>query len=150
MDITDFLQERRADLAVYIKGSVSVTQYGFGDGNPWVVVAEDSGILFISRRIRGDFTEIQMISAVRRLKDGDTVFGVQPFLNGFQRLLGKPFFDTYAGQRKESLRFDVDLSFFAFCGADFLGICIVSTEEPFSVPAVFQDRIVYFSTSASA
>ena len=36
----------------------AATDYGFSDGNPRVIVAEDTGILFISGRIRRDFSKL--------------------------------------------------------------------------------------------
>lgn len=77
MDFTDVLDISRADLAVQIKGAVSVADNGLCDGDPWVVVAEDTGILFVSRRIGGNLTKIQVILGVSRLQKNNAILGFQ-------------------------------------------------------------------------
>ena len=39
----------------------------FCEDDPWVVVTEDTGVLFVSRRIGGDFTEIETIGGIGRI-----------------------------------------------------------------------------------
>ena len=56
VDLADVLNVSRADLAVQVKCAVSVADNGLSDGDPWVVVAEDTSILFVSRRIGGNLT----------------------------------------------------------------------------------------------
>lgn len=84
VDLADVLNVSRADLAVQIKCAVSVADNGFSDGDPWVVVAEDTSILFVSRRIGGNLTKIQVISGVSRLQKNNAVLGFQNVLDRSQ------------------------------------------------------------------
>ena len=68
VDLADVLNVSRADLAVQVKCAVSVADNGLSDGDPWVVVAEDTSILFVSRRIGGNLTKIQVILGVSRCR----------------------------------------------------------------------------------
>ena len=77
MDLADVLNVSRADLAVQVKCAVSVADNGLSDGDPWVVVAEDTSILFVSRRIGGNLTKIQVILGVSRLQKNNAVLGFQ-------------------------------------------------------------------------
>ena len=111
MDFTDVLDISRADLAVQIKGAVSVADNGLCDGDPWVVVAEDTGILFVSRRIGGNFTKIQVIFGVSRLQKNDTVLGFQNIFYGSQSLFGQTLFYADFGKNAEALWLDENLAF---------------------------------------
>ena len=99
-------------------------------------MAEDTCIFLISWRIRGDFAEIQIILSVGRLQNHDAVFRVEAFFDGLQCALCEPLCDADSGEDAEALRFDENLPFLTFFGADFLRLCIVSADEPFAVPAV--------------
>ena len=46
---------------VDLKRPVTVADNGFCTGHPWVVVAEDAGVLFISRRIAGNLAQLFVI-----------------------------------------------------------------------------------------
>ena len=46
---------------VDLKRPVAVADNGFCTGHPRVVVAEDAGVLFISRRIAGNLAQLFMI-----------------------------------------------------------------------------------------
>ena len=64
MDLGDVLDIGRAGLAVDLKGTVAMAQNGLGAADPRVVVAEDAGILLVSRRIAGDLAEVELIAGV--------------------------------------------------------------------------------------
>ena len=68
MDLTDIFNIRRADLTVYIKRAVSMTNACLSDRDPRIVVAEDTSIFLISRRIRGNLTKFKMIILVSWLQ----------------------------------------------------------------------------------
>lgn len=84
VDLADVLNISRADLAVQVKCAVSVADNGLSDGDPWVVVAEDTSILFVSRRIGGNLTKIQVILGVSRLQKNNAVLGFQNVLDRSQ------------------------------------------------------------------
>ena len=111
MDFTDILDVSRADLTVQVKGAVAVTYHRFGDGNPWVVVTEDTGIFFVSRRIGGNLTKIQVISGVSRLQKNDTVLGFQDVFYGSQSLFGQTLFHADFGKNAEALWLNENLAF---------------------------------------
>ena len=100
-------------------------------------MAEDTCIFLISGWIRGDFTKFEVISGISRLQDHNTVLGIQSFFNGIQCLFGKSFFYTDTGQNTEALRLDIDLTFFTFLGTNFVAVCIVGSDKPFAIPAIF-------------
>ena len=107
-------------------------------------MAEDTGIFFISWWIGRDLTKVQIVMCIGWLKNHDTVFGVQMFFYRIQSFFGQTFFYADTGHDTEALWFDEDLSFFAFMGSYFLTFCIVSTQEPFTVPSGSQYGIVHF------
>ena len=90
------------------------------DGDPGVVVAEDTGILLVSGRIGGDFAKVEVIGGVRRLLKDNAVFGIEALFYGSHGLLGIAFFYADAGQYAEALGFDEDLAFLTFFGTDLL------------------------------
>ena len=66
VDLTDVFDVGRAGLFVDFKGPVAVADDGLGDGDPGVVVAEDTGIFLVSGRIGGDFAKVQVIGGYRQ------------------------------------------------------------------------------------
>jgi len=143
VNFADLLDISRADLAVNLESSVAAADNSLSDGDPGVVVAEDTSVLFVSRRIGGDFAEIQMIGLIRRLLENDTVLGIETLLDGIKSLDSKTFLDADTCEYAETLRLDEDLTLFALLGADLVLECIISTQEPFAVPAVLENCIVH-------
>ena len=114
MYITDLFNIGRADLTVNIKCKISSSEYSFCNRNPRIVMAEDSSIFFVSRRIRRNFTKFQMISGICRLEYHDTIFRFQMFMYGIQRFLSKAFFFSDFSHYAESLWFNINFTFFTF------------------------------------
>ena len=135
--VADIFQKGRTDLPVYLKGSFSSSKDSFRDRYPGIIMAENTGVFLVSRGIRGNFSQVQIVMGVWGLKNGNAIPGVQDFFYRVQSLSGKTFFDTDAGERQESLRFDVDFAFFTFMRAYLVRIGVIGTKEPFSIPAVF-------------
>ena len=77
VDLTELFHTGRAGLPVNFKGSVAASHDGFRDGDPGIVVAEDTCIFFVSRRIGGNFTQFHVISGISGLQESDAVFGIQ-------------------------------------------------------------------------
>ena len=84
VDFTDIFDVGRAGLLVNLKSSVAASDDGFCDRNPWIIVTEDTCVLFISRRIGGNFSKVQIILGIGRLKDHNTVFGIQTLFDRIQ------------------------------------------------------------------
>ena len=95
MYITDFFNIGRADLTVNIKCKISSSEYSFCNRNPRIVMAEDSGIFFVSRRIRRNFTKFQICLLYTSDAADDFFFSD---------------FSHYA----ESLWFNINFTFFTF------------------------------------
>ncbi|CDD35366.1 uncharacterized protein BN600_01639 [Roseburia sp. CAG:309] len=103
-------------------------------------MTENTGIFFVSRRIRRNLTKIQIIFGISWLQKDDPVFGIQFFFYGIQRFFCHAVFHTDTGKNTESLWLDIDLAFFAFFRTNLFACGIVSTDEPVAIPAVFLDR----------
>ena len=143
VDLADIFNAGWAGLAVDLICAVSAADRRFCNGNPWIVMAEDTCIFFISWRVGADLAKVQIILAVSRLEDHNTVFGVKTFFYRIESFFGKAFFYTDPCHNAESLWFNKDLTLLTFRGTDFFGICIVCTEKPFSVPACIQNCLVH-------
>ena len=77
MNLTDIFDIGRAGLAVYFKSTVSASNDSFRDGNPWIVMAENTGNFLISWRIGGNFTKIQIIMGIGRLQNHNAIPGIE-------------------------------------------------------------------------
>ena len=128
MDLADVLNVSRADLAVQIKCAVSVADNGLSDGDPWVVVAEDTSILFVSRRIGGNLTKIQVILGVSRLQKNNAIFGFQNIFDRSQCFFSQSLFDADFSKNTEALRLDIDLAFLTFLRADLFTCSVIRTQ----------------------
>ena len=147
MDFANVFNIRRAGLFINFKSTVSSSDNSFGNGNPWIVMAEDSGIFFVSWRVGRNFTKVQVISGVSRLVKHNTIFGVQALFYRIKSFFCQAFFYTNAGNDTEALRLNENLPLFAFVGANLLRGGVISTKEPFSIPASVKDCLVHFFNS---
>ena len=96
VNFTDFLCVSGTCLLIYFKCSVTASDYCLGNGNPRIVVAEDTCIFLVSGWIRADFTKLKMIFCISRLQNHDTIFRIQLFFYGIQCFLCKSFLHTDA------------------------------------------------------
>ena len=142
VDVTDIFQISGTGFTIYLKCAIASANDGFCDGNPGIIVAEDSGIFLVPGRVGADLSKLQVISGIGRLQEHDAVFGIQMFLDRVQGFLRKPFLYANACEDAEALGFDKDLTFFTFPGADLVTVGIVGPEEPFPVPAGIQDCLI--------
>ena len=140
--VTDIFQISGTGFTIYLKCAIASANDGFCDGNPGIIVAEDSGIFLVPGRVGADLSKLQVISGIGRLQEHDAVFGIQMFLDRVQGFLRKPFLYANACEDAEALGFDKDLTFFTFPGADLVAVGIVGPEEPFPVPAGIQDCLI--------
>ena len=143
MNFTDVLNIGRAGLFVNLKSSVSTSDHSLCDGNPWVIVAEDTCIFFISRRVGGNFSKIQIILGISRLQDHNTIFRIKTLFDRIQSFFGKALFDPNSSHNAETLWLDENLSLFTFFGTDFLRFGIVCTEKPFSIPSSIKYCLIH-------
>ena len=68
VNLADIFNISRTGSCVYLPCTIASSDNGLCDGNPWVVVTEDTGIFFISWWIRRNFTKLNMVSMVSRLQ----------------------------------------------------------------------------------
>jgi len=64
-----------------VKRTIPVSCHGFTNADPWIVVAEDSGIFLVARRVGRDFAILDHILRKRRVIQYNTVFAGQPFVD---------------------------------------------------------------------
>ena len=114
VNITDFLNIRWTYFTINLKCPVSSSKHSLRNGNPRIVVAENSCIFFISRRIRSNFPKFQMVSCISRLKDHYSILCFQQFIHRVQSFFCYSFFLADSCHNTESLWFNKNLSFFAF------------------------------------
>ena len=58
VDLAELFHISRAGLLIDLESSVAASDHGFGDGNPRIVMTEDTCVLLVSRRIGGDFAKL--------------------------------------------------------------------------------------------
>ena len=106
-------------------------------------MAEDASIFFVSRRIAGNFAQVEAVGGVGGLQQHDTVLGVQPLLHTLQSPRGLSGLLADAGHDAHALRLNKDLALVALLAAHRLAKGIVSAAEPFAVPAGGQDGLLH-------
>ncbi len=136
VQVADLLARRGVDAAVVVVGHVAVAQPRLADHDPGIVVAEDAGVLLVSRRVGGDFAEVEVVLRVSRLLHDDAVLGGQMLAGGGQRLGGLAVVEADAGQHAVAVGLDEDLAFLALLGADLGAEVVIGAQEPLAVPAV--------------
>ena len=144
MNLADIFQVDRAGLAEHLKGAVAVTENGLRTGNPRVVMTEDPCVFLITRRIRGNFAELDMIFCVSRLQQDDAIFCLELLLNTFQRGFGLSVLYADACHYAHALRLDIDLALFTGMAPDRLAICVIGTDKPVAVPSGIFDGGLHF------
>ncbi len=107
-------------------------------------MAEDTCVFLVSGRIRGDFSQLQMIFGVGGLQDHHAIFGIQFFFYGVERLFGKPLLHADAGKRTEAVGLNINLSLVAFFGSDLFAVGVVGAHKPVAVPAVLKYSVIHF------
>ena len=143
VDLADVLDIGRAGLFVDSKGPVTVAQHGLSTADPWVVVAEDTGVLLVARGIAGDLAQIEPVGGVGGLEQYHAVRGVQPLLHALQCGFGLTGLSADPGHHAHALGFDEDLPLVAFPAAYGGTKGIVGTAEPCAVPAGGQGGLFY-------
>ena len=143
MDLTELFYTGRACLPIDLKGSISASDDGLRDRYPGIVVAEDAAVFLVSRRIGGNFTQFHMISGICGLQKGDSVFGVENIPDTVECLERFTGLLADACKNAEALGLDIDLTFFALVRTDFVAVCVVSADEPLSVPAVSEQCLLH-------
>ena len=145
VDLAELFNAGRACLPVNFKRSVAASHDGLRNGYPGIVVAEDTGIFFVSRRIGRDLAEFYVISGISGLQESNTVFGIQDLLNAVESGECLAGFFADAGQNAEALGFDEDLTLFTLMGTDLVAVCVICAYEPFAVPAVCEKSFLHDS-----
>ena len=111
------------------------TGYSLSDDDPRIVVAEDTGVLLVTFRIRRNLTHFYMIGGVWVVQH-QSVLAFQSFLAAIQCFIAESFFQTDTSHRTPALALDEDFAFLVLITTNLVAEEIVSAEEPFSVPSM--------------
>ena len=84
-----------------------------------------------------------MVSCISRLKDHYSILCFQQFIHRVQSFFCYSFFLADSCHNTESLWFNKNLSFFAFFWTNLFRLCIIGTQEPFSVPSIIQHCLIH-------
>src|SRR5688572_11351510 len=114
MQFTDLFPRGWIDTLVIIKCFVPAPNNSLSDHDPWIGVTEDSRILFIARRIRGNFTQVQIILTERRLLQYDSMGCGKMFFNCIKGLSCIPILNSQTRHDAYTLWFDENPSFYIF------------------------------------
>lgn len=90
MDLSDIFKIYGAGLFKYLKGSVAVTEHGFGAYYPGIIVAEDAGVLLVSWWIGRYLAKLQMVFCIGGLQKYYAVFAVQSVLYAWRAVSAIP------------------------------------------------------------
>ena len=148
-DVHHILKIEGTGLAEDFKGTVSVSEDGLGTGDPGIVVAENTRVLLVSRRIGSDLSQFRMVDGIGRLMQHDAVPGIQVLfdtLKGSGRLAG---LDADTRHHAHALGFNVYFPFFADAASHRSGEGIIGADKPFSVPAGIQDDLFHVLDQAA-
>ena len=99
-------------------------------------MAEDPSVLFVTRRIRRDFTQVQIVARVGRLLQHDAVRGGQILAHRFKCPARQPVLESNTRDHAEPLRLDEDLPFRALLRSHFVTEIVVRPQEPLAVPSM--------------
>ena len=143
MDLAELFDAGRACLPIDLKSSVSASDDGFRDRYPGIIVAEDTAVFFVSRRIGGNLTKFHMISCVSGFQESNAILGIQDLFYTVESL--KRFAGLFADACKnaEALGLNVNLTLFTLVGAYFVAESIVSADKPLSVPAIGEKCLLH-------
>ena len=143
VDFTDILEIGRAGTAINFKCTFPMAEDSFRTDDPGVVMAEDSRVLLVSRRITGNLTQIEVIVRISWLQKNDAVLRIKPLLHTLHCPGCLACFFPDASHDTHPLWFNKDLAFFAFFAADRSSKCIVCAAEPLSVPSGREDSLFH-------
>ncbi len=107
-------------------------------------MAEDAGVLFVSGRVRGDLTKLDVILGVRGVDQDDAVLGIQPLLDGIEGLNGLARILTDTGHHAVALGLDEDLALITLVAAHLVAEEVVGAQEPLAVPPMFEHGFRHF------
>src|SRR6266498_2454304 len=141
--VTDLLARRRIDSRIVIESRVAVAYARFANHHPGIVVAENSSVLLISRWIRGDLAQVQVVLRKSGLLQNDAVLGCEVLASRFERLRRHTIVQPDTGKRAEALRLDEYLPFLALLRADLVSEVVVGAEKPFAIPAMLANRVFH-------
>ena len=82
--IADFFTSGRIDAGVIIVSAIAIANARFSDDDPGIIVAEDASVFLVTRWVRGDLTEFEMVLGVGGLLQDDAMLGGQEFVRGFK------------------------------------------------------------------
>ena len=133
------LNPGRADLGVMLPGVVAATGHRLANDDPWIVVAEDAGILLVTGWVGANLAHLDVIGRVGRVVEHHTMFAVEVLLAGIERLVHHTILESDTCHSAETLRLDENLAFLIFFRTDFVAVEVIGTQVPFSIPTMLLD-----------
>ena len=128
---------RRQDLLVMLPRIVATPVDGLTDDDPWVVVAEDAGILLVTLRIRTDLTVFDIVMRESGVVEHDAMLTLHAFLHRVERFVAQSFLQADAGHGAPALTLDEDLAFAVLVTTNLVTVEVVGAKEPVTIPAEF-------------
>ncbi len=126
----------RSYFSVMFPGILGAASQSFGYYHPRIIVAEDSRILLVAGRIRGNLAHLLMPHCESRPVQHHAVGGIKPTLARVERFIDHSGLASYTCHGTPALTFDKDLALVALRRTDFVSGKIVGAQEPFSIPAI--------------
>ena len=127
------------DLGVMLPGIVAATGNCLANDDPWIVMAEDAGILLVTGWVGANLAHLDVIGRVGRVVEHHTMFAVEVLLAGIERLIHHAILESDTSHGAEALRFDEDLTFLVFFRTDLVAVEVIGTQVPFSIPTMLLD-----------
>ena len=133
------LNPSRADLGVVLPCVIAAAGDCLANDDPWIVMAEDAGILLVTGWVGANLAHLDVIDRVGRVVEHHTVFAVKILLAGIECLIDHAILESDTCHSAEALRLDEDLAFFVFFRTDFVAVEVIGTQVPFSIPTMLLD-----------
>ena len=127
------------DLGVMLPGIVAATGNCLANDDPWIVMAEDAGILLVTGWVGANLAHLYMIHGVGRVVEHHAMFAVEVLLAGIECLVHHAILEPDTCHGAEALRLDEDLTFLVFFRTDFVAVEVIGTQVPFSIPTMLLD-----------
>jgi hypothetical protein len=139
VNVANFLTSRGVNSQVVIVRSVAVADARLTDHHPRIVVTKDASIFLVACRVGGNLAKFQVVLRIGGLLKDDAVLGGEMQSRGIQSANGETILQSNPRESAEALRLDKDLPFCALLRADLAARVVISSEEPFAIPAILAD-----------
>ena len=126
----------RQYLPVVTPRIIASSLQSLGDNHPWIVVAEDAGILLVSLWITADLTIFRIVAGKRWPVQHNAMLTFQVFLCGVECFAWQLLFLTNLSHGTPALALDEDLAFLVLMRSHLTTIVIVGAKIPLTIPTI--------------